>query len=112
MPEMRLRFSMNTARMRLLARELYAHRTAVMTARTAESFQLMGCENRKRAHYLDAADDGVLRAVVGRLADVKEVGDHAAHEVAGVVPVKVGEAEALVLVKQVLAHGGSPCARP
>ena len=41
MPEMRLRFSMNTARMRLLARELYAHRTAVMTARTAESFQLI-----------------------------------------------------------------------
>ena len=41
MPEMRLRLSMNTTRMRLFARELYAHRIAVITASTAESFQLM-----------------------------------------------------------------------
>ena len=42
--------------------------------------------------------------MVRRLADVKEVGDHATHEVAGVVAVEVREAEALVLVKEILAH--------
>ena len=42
--------------------------------------------------------------MVGGLGDVKEVGDQAAHEVAGAVAVKEREALAHVGVKEVLAH--------
>ncbi len=42
---------------------------------------------------------------MGGLGDVKEVAHQAAHKVAGVVLVKVGERETLVLVKEVLTHG-------
>ncbi len=63
-----------------------------------------GKEDHVGTHDLDAADDDPLGHVVRSLADVKQVVDHAAHHVARVDAVEIAEAEALVLVKQVLAH--------
>ena len=63
-------------------------------------------ENDEGADDLDGADDDPLGHVVGGLADVKEVVDHAAHHIAGGMRVEVGKPHALVLVKEVLAHLG------
>ena len=63
-----------------------------------------GEEDGQGADDLDTADDDPFGQVMRALTDVEEVVDHAAHHVARVMGVKVGEAEALVLVEQVLAH--------
>ncbi len=63
-----------------------------------------GSQDDHRAHDLHHADDQELRAVVGRLANVKEVRDQAAHQVARLVVVVKREAHALVGVKEVGAH--------
>ncbi len=63
-------------------------------------------KNNERAHNLNGADDDPLRHVVGSLADIKEVVNHAAHHVARAHAIKVGKPHTLVLVKQILAHLG------
>ena len=63
-------------------------------------------QKRERARDLEDADEEVLGAVVGELGYVEQVGNELAHHGAGVVAVVVGEAQALVLLEQILAHVG------
>ena len=56
--------------------------------------------------HREGADQQVLRAVVGQLADVEEVVGHPAHDLAGLVVVKEAEGQPLQVTEQVPAHLG------
>ena len=54
----------------------------------------------------DGADDEILRAVMGQLADLLEVAGEAAHDLAGLMGVVVAEGELLQVAEKIPAHMG------
>ena len=61
-------------------------------------------QDHEGADNLDESYEQELRAVVRRLGDIEEIAHEAAHEVARLVAVEVGEAHPLIGIEEVLAH--------
>ena len=61
-------------------------------------------QEKEGAHQLDHCDEKILRSMMCKRGNVKQIRYQLAHHLPGVVLVIIGEGELLVMVEKLLSH--------